>query len=75
MRPQFLESIFQVSALITPGSYVYEGMIVSLFTDDLRTVIADEGSEFFVDLGCEPGTPEGECTGTVEQFVESFFGG
>jgi ABC-type multidrug transport system ATPase subunit len=74
VRPQFLTGVFQFTYWITPGHYVYEGMIVSLFTDDDRTVLANDNSEFYDYLGCVPDSEE-VCRGTVEQFMDSFFGG
>ena len=74
VRPQFLTGFFNVPFWITPGHFVYEGMVVSLFTADHRTVIAETGSDFFDTLGCEIEQAD-ECTGTVSQFVYAFFGG
>lgn len=74
VRPQYLTGVFQFTYWITPGHYVYEGMIVSLFTDDNRTVFASDNSNFFDYLGCEQDQEEA-CQGTVEQFMDNFFGG
>lgn len=74
VRPQFLRGFFNVPYWITPGHFVFEGMVVSIFTADLRTVVAEHGSDFFYDLGCEV-DEDSECAGTVSQFVYSFFGG
>lgn len=75
VRPQFLTGFFNVPYWITPGHYVYEGMIVSLYTADNRSVIAEPDSDFFVDLGCDSTTGIDDCIGTVSQYVYSFFGG
>jgi len=75
VRPQFMTGFFNVPFWITPGHFVYEGLIVSLYTADTRTVFAEQGSDFFDDLGCDETTPIGECSGSVSQFVYSFFGG
>jgi hypothetical protein len=74
VRPQFLTGFFNVPFWITPGHFVYEGMVVSVFTADHRTVIAEPGSDFFYALGCELDETT-ECGGTVSQFVYAFFGG
>lgn len=74
VRPQYLVGIFQFTYWITPGHYVYEGMIVTLFHDDQRTVLASDNSQFFDDLGCALDQMD-PCQGTVEDFVISFFGG
>lgn len=75
VRPQFMKGFFNVPFWICPGHYVYEGMVVSLFTADNRTVFAEDDSVFFHDMGCEIGIDDGGCKGTVSQFVYSFFGG
>lgn len=69
-----------MSQYITPGSYVYEGMIVSLFNGDTRTVVAYPGSDFFYSLDCNITnvnviTNVNTCNGTVEQYCDNFFGG
>ena len=74
VRPQFLTGFFNVPFWITPGHFVYEGLIVSLFTADNRTVFAETGSDFYEDLGCTDDDVV-PCAGTVSQFVYSFFGG
>lgn len=74
VRPQFLTGFFNVPFWITPGHFVYEGLVVSIFTGDQRTVVAEPGSDFYNALGCAV-DETGECTGTVSQFVYTFFGG
>jgi len=71
VRPQYLYGFFAVPFWITPGHYVYEGLVVSLFYNLTTPVIATEGSHFYHELGCtdEP------CIGTVWGYVDSFFGG
>ena len=55
-------------------------MVTSLYNGDTRLVIADRGSEFFDFLssigipGCEESVLDGSCRGTIEQFIEVFFG-
>lgn len=71
MRPQYLYGLFKFTAWITPGSYVYEGLILSLFSGDTRVVVAKTGSEFYKYLECTTD----HCEGTVEDYMEYFFGG
>lgn len=47
VRPQYLSAFFFVPYYITPGHYVYEGLIASQFTGDYRLVVADDLSEYF----------------------------
>jgi hypothetical protein len=76
VRPQFMTGLFAFTYWITPGHYVYEGMILAQYWGDTRTVIASDGSEFFEWLGCD--TLEADsppCTGDVTQYLWVFFGG
>lgn len=76
VRPQFLVGFFAIPYYITPGHYVYEGLITSLYHNDTRTVMADYGTDFYDDLGCEfNNITIGECQGTATQFMDSFYGG
>lgn len=80
VRPQFMDGVFQFTYWITPGHYVYEGLILAQFWGDDRPVVASEGSEFYDFLGCEDldstnDDPAGECIGDVTQYVWVFFGG
>ena len=73
VRPQFMTGFFEVTYWITPGHYVYEGLVLAQFHDDNRTVIAVNGSDFYTELGCAGhDTP---CNGTVSEYVNVFFGG
>lgn len=79
VRPQFMVgTFFALPYYMCPGHFVYEGLVVSLFHNDYRTVVADSGSEFFdylVSIGdCDGTMPGAYCAGTVEEFVAVFFG-
>jgi ABC-type multidrug transport system ATPase subunit len=74
VRPQYLVGLFEFTYWITPGHYVYEGLIVSLFNDDDRLVFANDNSEFYVSLGCTANETYA-CNGTVHDYMISFFGG
>ena len=80
VRPQEMNTgFFMVPYYITPGHYVYEGMITSIFYNDDRRVEVLDGSlflEFLVEEGyCEQGATPENCEGTVSQYVLYFFGG
>jgi hypothetical protein len=80
VRPQFMTGFFSFTYWITPGHYVYEGLVLALFNDDDRPVTAEVNSEFYNYLECgdrvnDGGDPTLPCDGTVAQFVDSFFGG
>ena len=75
VRPQFMTGFFEITYWITPGHYVYEGLVLAQFGGDERTVTAVEDSDFYdylISEGCEPNPV---CEGTVAQFVDVFFGG
>lgn len=74
IRPQFMKNIFGFTYWITPGHYVFEGLILSQYWGDQRAVEANTGSDFYDFLGCDQLDPEEPCEGTVEQYVWVFFG-
>mmetsp|Transcript_60004 Transcript_60004/g.177918 ORF Transcript_60004/g.177918 Transcript_60004/m.177918 type:complete len:1485 (-) Transcript_60004:28-4482(-) len=76
VRPQYLHGFWQVPYWITPGRYVYEGLIAPQFYNDHRIVVANHGSDFHDFLDCsEDVTMAGKCHGTVAQYMLVFFGG
>jgi hypothetical protein len=75
VRPQLMVGgFYALPYYICPGHYVYEGMVSALFNDDDRIVNADEGTEFYDFLKC-PFANGDPCQGTVDQYIDSFFGG
>lgn len=75
VRPQYMTGLFAITYWITPGHYVYEGMITAMYSEDNRTVTADNGTDFYNYLDCGAVNATGVCEGTVEEFMDSFFGG
>lgn len=78
VRPQFLVGgFYAVPYYITPGHYVYESLVMSIFSEDDRSVIANVDSSFYnylVDDGqCTIGSDE-NCIGTIDEYVNVFFG-
>lgn len=71
-------TFFEVPYSITPGRYVYEGLVTSLYRTVDGTVVADRDSEFYDLLvlkgECNP-TSDEVCTGTTDDYIDSFFGG
>eukprot|EP00522_Entomoneis_paludosa_P007380 CAMPEP_0172455684 /NCGR_PEP_ID=MMETSP1065-20121228/12192_1 /TAXON_ID=265537 /ORGANISM="Amphiprora paludosa, Strain CCMP125" /LENGTH=1539 /DNA_ID=CAMNT_0013208153 /DNA_START=180 /DNA_END=4799 /DNA_ORIENTATION=- len=75
VRPQLMVGgFYALPYYICPGHYVYEGLVVSLYRDDESVVIADEGSDFWDDLGCTPQMTS-VCSGSVNEYIRVFFGG
>ena len=58
---------------ISPGHYVYNGMIAGLYRENNEAVLADPNSEFFDFLEC-PDADEA-CMGTAYDYITWFFGG
>lgn len=76
VRPQFLVGTFFVMPYtITPGRYVYEGMVMAIYSEDNRTVFADQGSEFYDYLNCTEELEMETCEGTIYQYIDNFYGG
>ena len=69
-----MTGFWQTTYWITPGHYVYEGLVTSQFQNDETPVYAKEGSTFFFHLNCTLYQPE-PCIGTASQYMNSFFGG
>ena len=77
VRPQYMVgTFFALPYYISPGHFVYEGLVTSLYFDDDRNVHADYGSEFWQYLVANGDCSEDHevCVGTVEEYVNVFFG-
>ena len=76
VRPQLMVGTFYaLPYYICPGHFVYEGLLVTLYRDDNKSVvIADEGSGFWRFLECLPDETS-VCEGTIMQYIKYFFGG
>jgi hypothetical protein len=74
VRPQFMTGFFEITYWITPGHYVYEGLVLAQFHGDNRTVIAVNNSDFYDFLECAEFNIN-PCNGTIEQYIHVFFGG
>jgi len=77
VRPQFMSGVLSITYWITPGHYVFEGILMNQYRSDNRTVLASEGTEFYNSL-IESGVcllNETQCFGNVTHYVDVFFGG
>ena len=76
VRPQYLNGFWQAPYWITPGRYVYEGLMASQFSQDTRTVCANTDSMFYNDLNCTIVQTDIQCScnGTVTEFFYVYFG-
>jgi hypothetical protein len=77
VRPQFLVgNFYAIPYYITPGHYVYESLVMSIFSKDNRTVVANVDSDFYMYLvqTGECAMDQDDCYGTTSQYVNVFFG-
>jgi len=77
VRPQFMTGFYALPYYICTGHYVYESMVMALYNNNNKTVIANDGSDFYEYLqqnspNCVEDQP---CEGTASQYVLVFFGG
>jgi len=75
VRPQYMTGLFAFTYWITPGHYVYEGLILAQYWGDDRPVLAEQNSDFWNFLGCDELESGEDCYGTVTQYLWVFFGG
>lgn len=73
VRPQYFVGIFQLGYYTAPGRYVFEGVVATQFTGLQYPVIASSQSPYWFSLNCT--NPEEDCVGTMESYVNFFFGG
>jgi hypothetical protein len=70
LRPDAIPNFWIFMYWITPGHYIFEGIIMSQYDGDDTEIIASTGSEFYNALKCQPEVP---CIGTAEVWVASSF--
>lgn len=76
VRPQQMTGFWQLTYWINPGHFVYEGLVMSVFYNDNRSVVVSEGSDYYIPLGCsDPDFPGKDCEVPVHVYVDEFFGG
>jgi hypothetical protein len=78
VQPQFMRGTFYaLPYFITPGHYVYNGMVTSLYANNMETVVASPGSafnEYLISLDlCT--SDETDCSSTMDAYVRYFYGG
>jgi len=68
-------TFYVVPYYITPGMYVYNGLITSLFSGNNSTVVGDPDSEFSQYLNGIGQCNANGCVGTANEYIQNFFGG
>lgn len=71
--PSLLFDLLHVFVL--KGHFVYEGLTMSVFSNDNRKVIVGQGSDYYDSLNCSEILVDGVCEVTVSDYVNAFFGG
>jgi len=71
IRPSEIPDPWIFMYWVSPGHYIYEGLIMTQFVNDDTEIVASPGSPFFQSLGCTDA--RAECIGTAEQWVETSF--
>lgn len=79
VKPKYFRGPFQLGLWTAPGRFTFEGIAMTQFEGIDAPVLASTGSPYFFYLGCLNRTAEelveDPCTGTMESYVEFFFGG
>lgn len=84
VKPQYFVGPFQLGFWTAPGRFAFEGLVITQFKDIDLPVEATVGSPFFYETGCNrtefdmasaAGLTNVTCQGTMDDYVEFFFGG
>ena len=79
VKPRYFRGPFQLGLWTAPGRFTYEGIVTTQFEGVDLPVLATPGSPYFFSLNCQNKTMEelieSPCEGTMESYVEFFFGG
>jgi hypothetical protein len=71
LRPGAIPNFWIFMYWVTPGHYIFEGIIMSQYDGDDTPIVASTGSAFYNALNCQPS--EVQCIGTAEVWVTSSF--
>jgi ABC-type multidrug transport system permease subunit len=74
VRPQYFAGAFQMGIWTAPGRFAFEGLVITQFDGNQTPVLAEYLSPYFFYLGCTQDM-QGECFGTISDFVQFFFQG
>lgn len=72
IQPQYIPNFWIFMYWLLPGHWILEGLLTTQYENDNTQIQAQVGSPFYESLGCTD--PVG-CTGSAEQWVNSFFDG
>jgi hypothetical protein len=77
VRPQQFSGPFQLGLWTAPGRFAFEGIAMSQFAGINTAVVPQPFSPYYFYLGCGDNfdTVNTQCTGTMDSYVQFFFGG
>ena len=71
LRPNAIPNFWIFMYWVTPGHYIFEGIIMSQYNGDDTEIVASTGSDFYNSLKCNQTVVP--CVGTAEGWVDSSF--
>lgn len=74
VKPVYFRGPFQLGLWTAPGRFAYEGITMTQFQDNTDPVVAEPLSPFYYHLNCQNRTSNEPCSGTIEEYVQFFFG-
>jgi hypothetical protein len=74
VRPQYFKGAFELGYWAAPGRYAFEATVTTQFYGVDYKVIAEQYSPFYYNQNCDQ-TPMEECSGTMSEYVDFYFGG
>jgi hypothetical protein len=77
VRPQQFSGPFQLGLWTAPGRFAFEGIAMSQFAGINDPVVAQPLSPYYFYLGCGDNLDNinPDCVGTIDSYVQFFFGG
>ncbi|KAG7360096.1 ABC-2 type transporter-domain containing protein [Nitzschia inconspicua] len=75
VRPQYFVGPFQLGYWTAPGRFAFEGLVTTQFADNDTPVYPEFASPYFFYLNCTETDFHSECFGTIDNYVQFFFGG
>lgn len=75
VKPQYFVGPFQLGYWTAPGRFALEGLVITQFADNDTPVFPRFASPYFFYLNCTLDEIPEECPGTIDDYVNYFFGG
>jgi ABC-type multidrug transport system permease subunit len=75
VKPQYFVGPFQMGYWTAPGRFALEGLVTTQFADNDTPVIPEFASPYFFYRNCTTDKVPEDCLGTIDDYVNFFFGG